>query len=170
MKKLITATGLFLFPLFIFSQDITGLWKGTMYNDSTKTTLPYELLIKKEKGKYTGFSYTWFSIGGEEYYGIKKVKVSVAKDGKIVIKDASLMENNYPVPDDKNIMQLNVLDLVNQDNENVLDGLFVTNDTKKYKEVTGHINVKRAATTDTESSLMQYFKKKDKETEVAVIK
>ena len=82
MKQFIVAASLLLSPLFIFSQDITGLWKGTMYNDSTKTALPYELLIKKEKGKYSGYSYTWFSIGGEEYYGVKKVKVSVAKDGE----------------------------------------------------------------------------------------
>src|SRR5689334_2839775 len=92
MKKLITAASLFMLPLFMFSQDITGLWKGTMYNDSTKKSLPYELLISKEKGKYTGLSYSWFLINGEEYYGVKKVKVSVAKDGKIVIKDASLLE------------------------------------------------------------------------------
>jgi hypothetical protein len=169
MKKLITAASLLLFPLFIFSQDIAGLWKGTMYNDSTKKSLPYELLIKKEKGKYTGLSYSWFLIGGEEYYGIKKVKVSVAKDGKIVIRDAALIENNYPVAPDKNVSQLNVLDLVNSENEISLDGLFVTNLTKRYWEATGHINIKR---TDafSESSLMQYLQKKEAENGVAVIK
>jgi hypothetical protein len=74
MKQLTAAASFLLFPLIIFSQDITGLWKGTMYNESTKTSLPYELLIKKEKGKYTGFSYSRFLIGKEEYFGIKKVK------------------------------------------------------------------------------------------------
>jgi len=170
MKKLITAASLLLFPLFIFSQDITGLWKGTMYNDSTKKSLPYELLIKKEKGKYTGLSYTWFSIGGEEYYGIKNVKVSVAKDGKIVIKDASLIENNYPVSPDKNVSQLNVLDLVNNENEISLDGPFVTNLTKRYWEATGHINIKRINTVSESSSLMQYLQKKGQGHEIAVVK
>lgn len=169
MKKLITAASLLLFPLFIFSQDITGLWKGTMYNDSTKKSLPYELLITKEKGKYSGFSYSWFLIGGEEYYGIKKVKVSVAKDGKIVILDAALIENNYPVQPDKNISQLNVLDLLSRENENILDGPFVTNLTKRYWEATGHINIKRT-NTFSESSLMQYLQKKGRGHEVAVIK
>jgi len=169
MKHLIAAASLLLFPLFIFSQDITGLWKGTMYNDNTQKSLPYELLIKKEKGKYTGLSYSWFLIGGEEYYGIKKVKVSVAKDGKIVIKDAALIENNYPVLADKNVHQLNVLDLLSRENEISLDGLFVTNLTKQFGEATGHINVKR---TDafSESSLMQYLQKKGTENGVAVIK
>ena len=169
MKKLITAASLLLFPLFIFSQDITGLWKGNMYNDSTKKSLPYELLIKKEKGKYTGFSYSWFLIGGEEYFGIKKVKISVAKDGKIVIKDAGLIENNYPVAPDKNICQLDILDLVSRENELSLDGLFVTNLTKQFGEATGHINIKRVGT-NSESSLMQYFQKKASGNDIAVSK
>ena len=166
MKQLIPAVSFLLFPLFIFSQDITGLWKGTMYNDNSKTSLPYELLIKKEKNKYTGLSYSRFLIGGEEYYGIKKVKVSVAKDGKIVIKDAELIENNYPAGPDKNISQLNVLDLVSGE---TLDGLFVTNLTKHFGEATGHINIKRIDTFS-ESSLMQYLQRKATGNEVAVIK
>ena len=169
MKQLIAAAGFLLLPLFIFSQDITGLWKGTMINDSTKTTLPYELLIKKEKGKYTGFSHSWFSIGGEKYYGIKKVKVSVAKDGKIVIKDAEMLENNYPGQPVKNIHQLNVLDLVNGENETTLDGLFVTNLTKRFGEVTGHINVKKMDPSSG-SSLMQYLQKKGLENAIAAAK
>jgi hypothetical protein len=169
MKKLLTVACLLLAPIFMFSQDIVGLWQGTMYNDSTKTSLPYELFIKKEKGKFNGYSYTWFSIGDEEYYGVKKVKVTIAKDGKIVIKDDELVENNYPVPADKKVMQLNILDLVNNDNENIMDGMFVTNLTKKYGEITGHINVKRISTL-TESSLMQYLEKKDKKMEVATTK
>jgi hypothetical protein len=170
MKQLLlTLATFYLFPTLIISQDITGLWKGTMYNDSTKKTLPYELLIKKEKGKYTGFSHSFFLIEGKEYYGIKKVRVTIAKDGKIVIKDDELIENNYPVLPDKNVHQLNVLDLVTQENENIMDGLFVTNLTKQFSELTGHINVKRS-NTSSESSLMQYFKKNASETEVAVLK
>ncbi len=169
MKQLIVAASLLLSSFFIFAQDITGLWKGTMYNDSTKKALPYELLMKKEKGKYTGMSYSWFLVDGKVYYGIKKVKVSVAKDHKIVIEDAVLVENNYPNGPDKNVRQLNILDLVNQENEDVLDGLFVTNNTKRYRELTGHINVTKT-NTFTESSLMQYQEKKGTENTVAVVK
>ena len=168
MKQLITTVIVLLFPLFIFSQDITGLWKGNMYNDSTKNSLPYELLIKKEKGKFIGFSYSRFLFGGEEYYGIKKVKIAVAKDGKIVIIDAGLIENNYPESPDKKISQLNVLDMVNRENENILEGPFVTNNTKQFREVTGYINVKRV-NTFSESSLMQYFQKKGTDNGVAFV-
>lgn len=170
MKQLLLILAiLYLFPLMIISQDITGLWKGTMYNDSTKKYLPYELLIKKEKGKFTGFSQSWFFIEGKEYYGVKKVKISVAKDSKIVIKDVVLIDNNYPMLPDKNVSQLNVLDLLIQGNENFLDGLFVTNNTKQFREVTGHINIKRE-NNFSESSLMQYFRKKNAENEVALVK
>ena len=168
MKRFIATAALFISPLFIFSQDIAGLWKGTMYNDVTKQSLPYELLIKKEKGKYTGFSYTRFIVAGEECFGVKKVKVSIAKDGKVVILDNGLLKNTYPILD-KKIKQLNVLDLVNQDNEISMDGLFVTNLTKQFNEVTGHINIKRVPES-TESSLMQYFQKENTEVGVAVVK
>ena len=79
------------------------------------------------------------------------------------------MENNYPTGPDKNIMQLNVLDLVNKETETQLDGLFVTNLTRKFGEATGHINVKRVST-GTESSLMQYLQKKEKEVELASLR
>lgn len=170
MKKiLITAATLFLLPLYILSQDITGLWKGTMFNDSAQTSLPYELLIKKEQGKYSGYTHSWFLIDGKEYYGIKKVKVSVARDGKIIIKDVSLVENNYPVEPDKDVHQLNVLDLVNKNDGNTLDGLFVTNRTKKFRELTGHINVKKVDSF-TESSLRQYFERKGDEKEAIAVR
>ena len=167
MKKIITAACLFLSPLFIFSQDITGLWTGTMMNDSTKQSLPYEVFIKKEKGKYTGYSQNCFLINGEKYYGIKKLKVNVAKDGKIILLDAALVKNNYPFRD--NVKQLNVLDLVSNDAEASLDGLFVTNLTKSYTEVTGKINLKRTSTF-TESSLMQYLQKGSSDNDVSVVK
>lgn len=166
MKRLLTVTVIILAPLFVFSQDLAGLWQGTMMNDSAKTSLPYELLIKKEKNKYTGFSYTYFQINGEQYYGVKEVKISVAKDGKIVIVDDKLIGNDYPIPHDIAVKQLNVLDLVNKDNENALDGLFVTNATKKYKEVTGHINVKKVSETSS-STLVAYLDKKNALNQIA---
>ncbi len=168
-STLITAALLLILPVCLLSQDITGLWKGTMYNDSTKTSLPYELLIQKEKGKFSGYAYSSFLIDGNEYYGIKTVKVSVAKDGKIIIKDASLIENNYPVEPDKDVRQLNVLDIVGQNEENTLDGIFVTNRTKKFRELTGHINVKKV-NSFTESSLIRYLKKKGDEKEAIAVR
>jgi hypothetical protein len=158
MKYLLYIITALCFPATSFCQDIAGLWKGTMYNDSTKQFLPYEMVINKENGKYTGFSHSWFAVNGKQYYGIKKIKVRVAKDGKIVIQDAGLIENNYPVSPDKNVSQLNVLDLSNNGTETILDGPFVTNRTKNYNELTGRISIKKVNPL-TESALMEYLQK-----------
>ncbi len=146
-------------PIFAFCQDFTGLWKGTFFNDSTQQSLQYEVVITKVKGKYTGLSHTWFLVGDKKYYGIKKINVRVAKDGKIVMQDASLLEDNYPELPSKHVMQLNVLDLANAGDENSLEGLFVTNRTKDFHEHTGRINIKRVNPSLTQSYLMQYLQK-----------
>jgi hypothetical protein len=158
MKYFLSIMAALCLPLASFCQDITGLWKGTMYNDSTKISLPYEIVINKENGKYTGFSQSWFLIEGKQYYGIKKIKVRVAKDGKIVMQDAALIDNNYPVSPDKNVNQLNILDLASHGEEIIMDGPFVTNRTKKFKELTGHIYIKRVSILS-ESTLMEYLQK-----------
>ena len=124
-------------PIFAFCQDITGLWKGTIFNDSTQQSLQYEVVITKVKGKYTGLSHTWFLVGDKKYYGIKKINVRVAKDGKIVMQDASLLEDNYPELPSKHVMQLNVLDLANAGDEPSLDGLFVPTAQKIFMNILG---------------------------------
>ena len=158
MKKLLIAVIASCSPIFVFCQDITGLWSGSMLNDSTQQSLPYEIFISKSKGKYSGFSQTWFMVDDKKYYGIKKINVRIAKDGKIVIQDGAAVENNSPVNADKNVIQLNVLDLVSQGNETILNGPFVTNRSKAYRELTGRISLKRISSSE-ESSLVKYLQK-----------
>ena len=96
MKPITLIIAVLCCPVFAFCQDITGLWKGTMYNDSTKQVLEYEIVIRKEKGKFTGYSHSSYLIGTSKYYGVKKINVRVAKDGKIVMQDTKWLESNYP--------------------------------------------------------------------------
>ena len=165
MKRIICSLAILFSPFIVFSQDISGLWKGTIFNDSTKQSLPYEVYITKEGGKLSGYSHTWFVISGQKCYGIKKVKVRIAKDGKVIIQDDALLVNNYPVLD-KNVYQLNVLDLQQSGEEAVLNGPFATNRSKQYGELTGHINIKKVSTT-TESALMQYLQRNAGENGIA---
>jgi hypothetical protein len=148
-------------PISVFAQDITGLWKGTMYNDSTKQSYDYEIVISKENGRYTGFSHTWFIIDEKKYYGVKKVKVSIAKNGKVIIVDDQLIGNNYPVAPNKYVRQLNILDLASQGADVALNGPFVTNATKEYREFTGQVNVKRESQYS-QSDLMNFLQKTTK--------
>jgi hypothetical protein len=145
-------------PVFAFCQDISGLWKGTMFNDVTNKSLPYEIFISKTGNKYSGYSYSWFTINGKEYYGVKKLKINIAKDGKIVVIDDALVDHNYPVTPDKNVRQLNVLDLAGTAEATTLNGPFETKRTKDYQELTGRINVKKVSLL-TDSDLLAFLQK-----------
>jgi hypothetical protein len=134
---------LLLSPLAVFAQDITGLWKGTLYNDTTKQYYSYEVGISQEKGKLSGFSHTWFIFEDKQYFGVKKVTVKKAADGKIIIEDDGLISNNYPVSPSKNVRQLNVLTLNAKDSVMTLEGPFTTNRTKEYHPLTGSIKLQR---------------------------
>jgi hypothetical protein len=157
MKYLIPVIVALCFPMMVFCQDITGLWKGTMYNDSTNQSLEYEIVISKVKGKLTGFSHTSYAINGIKYYGIKKINVRVAKDGKIVMQDAKMIENNYPDKQNKNVIQLNVLNLANSGAETFLDGLFVTNRSRDFNTLTGRMSIKKVNPLLSQSVLLKYL-------------
>ncbi|MBK6635815.1 MAG: hypothetical protein IPG38_17350 [Chitinophagaceae bacterium] len=131
--------------LQLFAQsepDITGLWKGTMYNDTTKQFLKYEIAISENKGKLSGYTHTYFILDDKEYHGVKKAKIK-RKDGKIIVEDVELIANNYPVPPAKGVRQLDVLTLEIKDGVMILSGPFSTNRTKVYHSLTGVINVQR---------------------------
>lgn len=138
---------IFCFVLFcsvqLFAQsepDITGLWKGTMYNDTTQKFLKYEIAISEKKGKLYGYSHTYFILDDKEYHGVKKVKIK-REDGKIIVQDMELIANNYPVPPAKGVRQLDVLTLEISDGVMTLSGPFSTNRTKVYSSLTGSIKV-----------------------------
>ena len=157
MKPIILLLSVLCCPVFGFCQDLTGLWKGTMYNDSTRQALEYEIVISKEKGKYVGYSHTSYVNGETRYYGVKKMSVRLAKDGKIVMQDAKWLENNFPAEQTKNIIQLNVLDLSKSGDESFMDGPFVTNRSKAYHAVTGRLSIQRVNPLTAQTVLMKYL-------------
>jgi hypothetical protein len=144
-------------PLFALCQDITGFWKGTMYNDSTKQSLEYEIMISKSKGKYTGITHTSYIIGSTTYYGIKKMNVRIASDGKIVMQDVKWLENNYPGEQPKNVIQLNVLNHAHSGDETFMDGLFVTNRSKAFNTLTGRLSLKKVNALVAQRELAKYI-------------
>jgi hypothetical protein len=156
--------------MMVFCQDLTGLWKGTMYNDSTKQSLDYEIVISKEKGKLVGFSHIAYQINDKKYYGIKKVNVRVAKDGKIVMQDAKMVENNYPGQQNKNVIQLNVLNLAKSGDENFMDGLFVTNRSKAFQALTGRMSIKKVNPLVAQRELLKYLPQNTEEDNITVVK
>ncbi len=162
-------TLLFVFPLTVFAQDITGLWKGTLYNDTTRQFYKYEIGISKEKDKFTGFSHTWFILDDKQYFGVKKVKIKVAADGKIIVEDDGLISNNYPVAPNKNVRQLNVLTLDADGEVMTLTGPYSTNRTKEYHSLTGSVSLQRK-NDFWQSALVPHLQELGKEQELSFVK
>jgi len=123
--------------------DITGLWQGTLYNDTTGLYYKYEIGISFNNNKYSGFSHTYFIKDDKEYYGVKKLNIHLSKEGKLIVKDDGLIANNYPEAPAKGIRQTNELTLVQQDSILILDGPYSTNQTKTYNAITGHVRLER---------------------------
>jgi len=135
---------LLFFPLALHAQerDITGLWKGFMFNDTTQQNYRYEIAISEEKGKLFGYSHTYFIVGDKEYHGVKKLKVK--RDGdEIITEEVELIANNYPVPPAKGVHQQNTLILQVKDTVMILSGGYKTNRTRDYRPLTGYVHVER---------------------------
>lgn len=141
-RSSVIIVALLLFSGRLLAQDITGLWKGTLHNDTTGKNLRYEIAISEKKGKLSGYSHTFFIIDDKEYYGVKKVSVK-RMDGKIIVQDVELIANNYPIPPAKNVRQLDILTLEMRDSVMLLSGPFTTNRTKEYHPLTGSIYIER---------------------------
>jgi hypothetical protein len=132
-----------LFPLRIFSQDLEGVWTGSIYNDTTHKYIPYEIAISDSKGKLSGFSHTIFT--GEnniQETGIKTLKIKKKSD-KILIEDDELIFNNYKEAPPKGVKQYSVLNVMTSDTGLMLVGVFNTNRTKEYSSLTGTIQLKK---------------------------
>lgn len=122
--------------------DITGLWTGLMFNDTTELNYRYEIAISEKNGRLTGFSQTFFILDGKEYYGVKKIKITI--DGnKVITQDLKLLRNNYPVKPPKGVYVINVLNFERKHEALVLSGMFETNRTREYAPATGFIHVEK---------------------------
>lgn len=131
-----------LYPSTLFAQDITGLWKGEMYVDSTKKTLPYEISISQVKNKLVGYSLITFEEDGKLETGTRDIKIERQSD-KIIIEDISLLDNSFKVIPPKNIKKKMELTLSIQDDEMTLAGNWSTNKTKQYSPATGTVKLHR---------------------------
>ena len=146
-----------LLPLKLYCQDITGVWTGSLYNDTTKSFIPYEIAISEEKGKITGYSHTTFLIDGIPNEGVKSVKIIRKKD-KIFIEDVELIYNNYSISPAKGVHQFSLLNLSERDSEMFLNGTWKTNRTREYSSVTGRLTLKRKKNFE-DSKLVAQLKK-----------
>lgn len=133
---------IFLFPLQLFAQDITGVWTGNLYNDTTKQYIHYELAVSEYNGKLSGYSHTTFIIDSVKNIGVKSVKVK-KKDNQFLVEDEKLIYNNYPEPPAKGVKTYLTLNFSENDTAQILTGLWHTNRTKVFSQLTGTIFLER---------------------------
>ncbi|KAA9041970.1 hypothetical protein FW778_08125 [Ginsengibacter hankyongi] len=129
---------LFLLPLKLLAQDVTGVWTGTLYSDTTKQYLKYELAISEDNRKLSGYSYTIFLIDSIENIGIKSIKIK-RSGNHYFIEDNKLIDNNYSQPPAKGVKTYSDLVLSETDSTLILSGPWKTNRTKFYESITGNI-------------------------------
>ena len=123
-------------------KDITGLWKGFMYNDTTQQNFRYEIAISEEKGKLYGYSHTYFILEDKQYHGVKKLKIK-RNGNEVTTEETALIVHNYPIEPAKGVHQKNTLVFEIKDTVMILSGMYTTNRTRNFHPVTGYIHVER---------------------------
>ncbi len=138
------------FPLIFHAQQtLTGLWIGSLSNDSTtvRNDQSYEIALTQYKEKVYGYSRSSFIVNDTLYYVLKRVKGTI--DGDVCeIKDDEIVSYNFPGRLDKGVKVIttfrrNLLDSVWH-----LYGDWKTNKTKKFYAITGKIELKSEADLD----------------------
>jgi len=124
--------------LQLFAQDITGVWVGTLYNDTTKHFIKYEMAISENHGKLTGYSHTVFIIDSVQNIGVKTLKIKKSGD-EYLIQDDKLIDDNYKEAPAKGVRTSSELKLTENDSAMILEGPWSTNRTKIYESLTGKI-------------------------------
>ncbi len=145
MPKPLKLLFLLLFVPLIFhaQKSLTGLWIGTMSNDSTtvRKNQSFEIVLTQYKEKVYGYTRSTFIVNDTIYYVLKRVKGTI--DGEICeIKDDEIISYNFRGRIDKGIKVTTTFRRNLQDSAWYLEGEWKTNKTKKFYSVSGKIALK----------------------------
>jgi hypothetical protein len=110
---------LLLLPLQLLSQDLSGIWKGTIATSGVQ--MPFELAINQDM---TGYSMITFMFKGAEKIAVKKITL-IRKDSIFTISDDKLIYNNIATRS-RNIKTFCELSIKTVDTIMVLSGPFHT--------------------------------------------
>jgi hypothetical protein len=110
---------LLLLPLQLFSQDLSGIWVGTIA--TSQVQMPFELAINQDM---TGYSMITFMYKGAEKIAVKKINLN-RKDSVFTISDDKLIYNNFATKS-RSIKTFCELSIKMVDSHMVLSGPFHT--------------------------------------------
>ncbi|MBL0233957.1 MAG: hypothetical protein IPQ08_09850 [Chitinophagaceae bacterium] len=133
---------LLLSPLFFYGQSLTGLWSGTLSNDSNTVRKDqlFEIALTEYRGKVYGYSRSEFIVNDTLYYILKRVKGTI--EGDICeVTDYEIIAYNFRGKLDKGIRVTSTFRRSKADSTWHLDGSWKTNANKKYYSITGKIGL-----------------------------
>lgn len=148
--KILKLLPLFLvFPLAFYGQtSLTGLWTGTLSNDSNtiRKDQTFEIALTEYRGKVYGYSRMNFIVNDTLYYIVKRVKGNIEND-VCEVKDDEIIKHNFPRHPDKGVKLISTFRRSQQDSIWRLDGDWKTTETKKhrYYSISGKISLKMEA-------------------------
>ncbi|HTD93095.1 MAG TPA: hypothetical protein VK644_04765 [Chitinophagaceae bacterium] len=142
---------LFIFlPLVFHAQhSLTGLWTGSLSNDSStiRKDQSYEIALTQYKEKVYGYTRTTFIVHDTLFYMVKRVKGTI--DGDVCeIKDDEILSNNFPGRIDKGVKVTTTFRMNKQDTTWYLAGDWKTNKTKNFYSISGKIALKEETNLD----------------------
>jgi hypothetical protein len=91
-------------PLFFYAQSLTGLWVGTIGNDSStvRKDQSFEIALTEYRGKVYGYSRSEFIVDDVLYYIVKRVKGTIEGD-VCEVTDDEIISYNFPKQLDKKV-------------------------------------------------------------------
>lgn len=133
---------LFLLPLFVRAQSLTGLWTGTIHNDSVsvRKDQSFEIALTEKDGKVTGFSRNEFIVNDTLYTIVKKVKGTI-KGNICEVTDKEVISYNFPGKLEKGISVTSTFLLDPVKNSWYLSHWKTNAIRKKYYSVGGKMNM-----------------------------
>ncbi|HEX2535299.1 MAG TPA: hypothetical protein VHK69_16255 [Chitinophagaceae bacterium] len=132
------------------AQHISGIYAGSLVNDSARTTHHYEIGLSEYKGVITGYAYTTFVANDTFYYSIRKVRAEKRRH-ELVIEDEKILAHNFPQRPDKGVGRTITIPLPEGlDTLRSAKGSWKTNQTRKFYATGGEM--KLGKTTDSSRS------------------
>jgi hypothetical protein len=144
MKTLKLLVFLLFVPLVFHAQkSLTGLWTGTLSNDSTtvRKDQSFEIALTQYKEKVYGYSRMNFIVNDTLYYIIKRVKGTIEND-VCEVTDDDIITHNFPRKPDKKVKLVSTFRRNLQDSIWRLDGEWKTSETKRFYSISGKISLK----------------------------
>lgn len=132
------------FSVQLHAQIVSGIYSGTLVNDSTQKKQNYELALSEYRDKITGYAYTTFVVRDTFYYSIKRIKAT-RQNGMLVVEDDKMIANNFPESPARRVRQTNTIPLPVSDTIRTMNGKWQTNQTKEYYSLKGGLDLKRDA-------------------------